>query len=135
MEGKVAVVFLVNKKKEMMFYLRDNLPTIPDPDLWAVLGGHLEKGETPKQALFREIKEEIDYDLKDALFVGILKDIVGNTVYIFRSEIFKELDECTLNEGQRLAYFNYDDALLLKMPPALKEFLIENKEIILNSSY
>jgi mutator protein MutT len=29
------------------------------PDCWDVLGGHLEPGETPEQALVREVQEEV----------------------------------------------------------------------------
>lgn len=33
-------------------------------DIWLPVGGHIDKNETPDQALLREIKEEIDIDVK-----------------------------------------------------------------------
>ena len=33
-------------------------------DLWLPVGGHIEKNETPDEALLREIKEEIGIDVR-----------------------------------------------------------------------
>ncbi|HSL87661.1 MAG TPA: NUDIX hydrolase [Bacteroidales bacterium] len=40
---------------------------------WHLIGGHVEEGESPGEALLREVREEIDYDLK---FTNILRSIV-----------------------------------------------------------
>lgn len=45
---------------------RDDLPTIADPGLWVVPGGHAEPGETPREAAVREVEEETCYRAANA---------------------------------------------------------------------
>lgn len=40
---------------------RDDIPTIQDPGLWVMPGGHVEPGETPEQGAAREFQEETNY--------------------------------------------------------------------------
>ena len=40
---------------------RDDIPTINDPGLWVIPGGHLEPGEQPVEAAVREVEEETCY--------------------------------------------------------------------------
>lgn len=40
------------------------------PNQWAFFGGGIEKGENPKQALWREAKEELGINLTNAEFLG-----------------------------------------------------------------
>ena len=35
------------------------------PNVWAFFGGHMEEGESPEQAVRREAKEELGYELKN----------------------------------------------------------------------
>jgi len=65
---KIASLIVENEKGEILLYLRDNIPTIPFPNHWDLFGGHIEEGETPERALVREVKEELDYDLKNYKF-------------------------------------------------------------------
>lgn len=60
---KIAAIIFENDKGEILLYLRDNKPEIPFPDYWDLIGGHVEEGETPEDALVREVKEELDIDL------------------------------------------------------------------------
>ena len=46
------------------------------PDRYELLGGHLEIGEQPWEALAREVKEEVDIDI-----------IVGQPVHVFTEQI------------------------------------------------
>ena len=61
----VATCLLFDRDGKLLIYLRDNIPTISFPNCWDLFGGIIEDGETPEQALLREIKEEIGIDLPE----------------------------------------------------------------------
>ena len=65
---KIVAIILENDKDEILLYLRDNKPSIPFPNHWDLFGGHVELGETPEEALVREVEEELGYNLKDYKF-------------------------------------------------------------------
>jgi 8-oxo-dGTP diphosphatase len=126
---RVAKVILMNNEKKFLLCLRDDKPTIPFPNHWSMLGGGAEQDETLIEALKREIKEEIDYDLNSPIiFLGCFEDLSSkHTVYVYKSKINKKLDELKLTEGQRLGYFNFEEAMQLRLPDIMKNFLIKNK--------
>ena len=68
---QIAQIFLFDRNR-LLIYLRDDKPEIPFPNHWDFFGGHVEKGETPEEALVREVKEEIGVELKRlALFSAL----------------------------------------------------------------
>lgn len=130
MKNKVAAIIFINNKKEILLYLRDNKSIIPYPNTWALLGGHVEQSETILEALKREVREEIGYEIKNPIFLGTLDDQVGDIVYIYKSKIDKKIDELKLNEGQKLGYFNFEQLVKLKIPEPLKKLIINKKNEI-----
>jgi mutator protein MutT len=56
----IAIAILKQRGKFLM-QLRDDIPGIVHPGKWGFFGGHLEPGETPEEALVRELQEEISY--------------------------------------------------------------------------
>jgi len=128
--GSVAAVVLMNEQNKLLLYLRDNKPSIDYPDNWALLGGHVEKDETPPEALKRELREEIGHELVNPIFLGCFDDRVGNVCYMYKDKINKKLSEIVLTEGQRLGYFSLEEVIKIKLPSPLLDFLMENKERI-----
>ena len=118
-----AKVFIKNKNNgKYLFFLRDDKPTIPDPNTYGLLGGAIEDGELPIEALERELQEEIDvnvYDIKELGNKVIIRMINENgeeeerscIFFVFLAQIDKELEEITLSEGQKLEYFTIEEAL------------------------
>ncbi len=55
---KVAAAVIQNENNEILCALRS--PTMSLPNLWEFPGGKLEEGENAREALVREIEEELD---------------------------------------------------------------------------
>ena len=127
---KVSLAFLTNGER-VLLYLRDDKPDISYPDFWAPLGGHLEGGETPREALEREIEEEIGCRAHDIAYAGRL-DVVGqplcedHTIFLFIGKIHRPLEAMRLAEGQRLGYFTMDEFRKLKFPGFLRDFILQS---------
>jgi len=67
MSDAVAALILVEDDGYLM-QLRDPLPQIWYPNRWGLFGGAVEPGEDPVPALARELREELELELKEARF-------------------------------------------------------------------
>ena len=74
MESKIEVATLIPYKivdNEIFIYLQKRSHDAPSaPNFFSFFGGHLEENETPEETIKREIKEELNVDLKDHNFLG-----------------------------------------------------------------
>ena len=127
---EVALIILENEEQEILFLLRDKDKDIPFPDHWDLIGGHVEEGESAEEALRREVKEEIGYDLKEFSFFkeyDVKKgDVFHNVKYVYEGKIIKLLDELQLgNEGQKLQFFSYGEIPELKLANVIKGILVD----------
>ncbi|MAG40203.1 hypothetical protein CMI41_04525 [Candidatus Pacearchaeota archaeon] len=115
---KVMLIFFDEDFKLLLQHRTDDAPAFPS--YWCVFGGEVEEGETWGQALKREIKEELDYDIKDPRHVLTIECVndaeegtVGDRVYF----VEKCLDKSglVLGEGQGMGWFSYEEILKLKI--------------------
>ena len=61
--GDASVAILHTGDGRYLMQRRDAVPTIFYPDHWGFFGGALEPGETPLEALRRELREELAFEL------------------------------------------------------------------------
>ncbi len=126
---EIAAIILENDKGEFLLYLRDNKPGIPFPGHWDLIGGHVEDGETPERALVREVKEELDIDLKEYTFFRRYECLTGdayeNIKYIFTGNINIPIEEITLLEGVRPQYFTREEIPHVKFANILKSIVMD----------
>ena len=100
MAVEVALAML-QREGRWLIQLRDEIPTIVAPGCWGLFGGHLEPGETPEQALRRELLEEISWQPPDLELV-MVHPIHRRTAHVFRGELSVPLEQLQLLEGQDL---------------------------------
>ncbi len=126
---EIAAIILENDAGEFLLYLRDNKPGIPFPGYWDLIGGHVEEGETPEEALVREVKEELDIELKEYTFYKKYECLTGdayeNIKYIFTGKINIPIEEITLLEGVRPQYFSRKEIPNVKFANILKSIVME----------
>jgi len=99
-------IIIENAQGEILLQLRDNIPSILYPNRWGTFGGQVDTGETPHQAIVRETKEELDYDLKDPEFFGNYP-CDGYDIYMFR-QVDKNISlrDLTVREGRMGKFFS-----------------------------
>ena len=130
--GKITVMTAESKPKTLevvgLIYIRDGKLLVTKSqkyDKYYLPGGKIELGESPEQALIREVSEEIGANIHiDSLklYQIVSSDAYGQgsgvklKMYCYQAEISEEPSPC--NEIEKIAWFTYKD--LDKCPPAGK---------------
>jgi 8-oxo-dGTP pyrophosphatase MutT (NUDIX family) len=111
----------VNPEGKILLQQRDDRPDLSYPGCWATFGGQVEDGETPDEALRRELLEEIElvlpmilWRIDDDLMERDDQTIIAES-YTYVGRIDLAASEITLNEGQALGYFGPEDLDDLKI--------------------
>jgi len=110
---KAAMAVVINESEEVLLLKRFGDSNWM-PYKWGIPGGHIEKGETPKEAAIRETREETSLQLGD---VSVLKE--KNDVMIYYSNSFTgevKLDR----EHTDWAWVSYDKLDIYDTTPNLK---------------
>lgn len=82
-----TLCFLLYEEDVLMIHRR--FP--PNQGLWNGVGGHINPGETPREAVIREVMEETGYQLIDPQFAGLLTwdgfEIPPGAITIFTADV------------------------------------------------
>lgn len=103
-----AGIILFNNNNEVLLILRDDKLSIPFPNMWDIPGGKVEIGETPEEAIRREMKEEMGLaNLGEINLFGIFtsENITDN---VFWKKMDINPAQIDLKEGQRIEYFDLE---------------------------
>jgi 8-oxo-dGTP diphosphatase len=109
MAVEVALAML-HRDGRWLMQLRDDIPTIVAPGCWGLFGGHLDPGETPEQALRRELLEEISWQPATVAPV-MVHAIHRRKAHVFRAELTVPLEQLRLLEGQDMALVSPEELL------------------------
>jgi len=122
----VAVVIFYDNNKRILLQDRRGISKLGEE--YGFFGGEIDKGETPEQAIVRETKEELDFDLKEYKYVGEysyeIKDSLKKKFANFDFDIvlckvfIAPLDDPSKfkqKEGKNMRLFSLDEAEKLKM--------------------
>lgn len=111
----------VNREGKILLQQRDDRPDLLFPGCWTTFGGAMEAGETPEEAMRRELLEEIELELPMKLWkvLNFEIDVHGKPVkgrsYVFVGWIDRPAERIALNEGQALGYFSLEELTTLKI--------------------
>ena len=109
---KVVLVFFHKNFDSYLLQLRDFKSSIIFPGHWGAFGGAIEEGESPRDALDRELKEEIGYSPEDLKFFGeVNKDHLKLNIHMFYSNMGVSLSKLRLMEGTDMGLFTIEEIL------------------------
>jgi len=123
----VALIIFYDDKKRILLQDRRGISKVGEE--WGFFGGEIKEGETPEQAVVRETKEELSFDLKEYKYAGeysyeieeSLKKKFANFDFdvilckVFIAPLENNISKFKLKEGKKMKLFSLDKAEKLKM--------------------
>lgn len=120
--GDAVCALIVVEDGRYLMQLRDDKPGIFYPAHWGLFGGAVEPGESPEEALVREIEEELGFQPRQFSYFtrldldyGCIGDAVRYRLYYEIPISAGDLPRMVLGEGDRMAAFAAPE-LLLTLP-------------------
>ena len=111
---KGTSILFINDRLEVLLLLRDNIPTIPYPNMWDLPGGHVEADETPEECIKREMAEEMGIDLENFHFFSAVA-FSDRMEYVFWKQENLNIETICLTEGQKLRWFKESEIREMKL--------------------
>ena len=105
MKSQGCSIIFINRRRQILLLLRDDIPSIPYPNRWDLPGGQLETDETPEACIVREMKEEIGLDL-EAFALFVVTEMPDRIEFTFWKRLELDIDAVDLTEGQCLRWFD-----------------------------
>jgi len=123
----VAIIIFYDKDNRILLQDRRGISKLGEE--WGFFGGEINKDETPEQAVVRESREELNFDLKEYKYIGeysyeiedSLKKRFANFDFdfilckVFIASLKDNLPKFKLKEGKNMRLFSLNEAEKLKM--------------------
>ena len=93
---------MLHRDGHWLLQLRDDIDSIIYPGHWGLFGGHVEPGESPTDAVQRELMEEISWAPSTPLQLWFSDNSGTRTAHVFRGALTVPLEQLRLKEGQDL---------------------------------
>ena len=114
MEKTVRAVIIEDNK--LLVFFRKKLVNNKMITYYALPGGHLEENETLEETVIRELKEEMNVDIKILDYLGMIK-VGGVLEYYYNAKIFggniefggEELERCNENNYYEIRWLKLDE--------------------------
>lgn len=115
-----AVAIIKNSRGELLLHLRDDLPGVVWAGFWSVLGGGCDPGETPAEAIVRELDEEAGLTVGGLtqLFEARDKHGSGQQITFFVGHWDGDARALPLAEGVELRWFAPE-----RLPPRIPPYI------------
>ncbi|MBI5195206.1 MAG: NUDIX domain-containing protein [Nitrospirae bacterium] len=105
-EKEVALAIIYENREKILLQLRDFKECISHPGEWALFGGSVKSKELPESALARELKEELDFTVKQLLhFRNYDYKVESARIYVYACRSTLVLERLNLKEGQDFGIF------------------------------
>lgn len=108
-----ASALFVDTEGRVLLQQRDDKPGLAFAGMWTFFGGAVEDGETPEQAVYREVAEELGWHTPKLTYwttqirphvAAPETHVVHNAIYVGRLTVHP--DDLTLGEGQAMGLFD-----------------------------
>lgn len=132
-ERQVVGAILWTDDGRVLLQQRDDRPDLRYPGYWTLFGGQVEAGETPDEAIARELLEELE--LADQPLVRLesyvcpartMPGVVTTTNHVYAGRLARPVEALILHEGQALALISREQAAELELAflqnPVLERF-------------
>ncbi len=124
----------VTHNKKLLLMLRDDIPTIPAPNTWALIGGKNEEGETPEETLLREIKEEANLEPSVVKFIWSRPNPhnPGDVQWLYHCPLTdEEIKPLKLgDEGQEIRFISLEELSSLSLSPTMTEMYTKQHDLL-----
>ena len=124
MKRRGSSIIFVNEGHEILLFLRDDKPGLPFPNMWDLPGGHVEGNETPQACILREMKEELELDIKECRLFSVT-EFPDRIEHTFWKKADFDIDGITLHEGQCLKWFTESEVNNTELALGFNEILLD----------